>query len=158
MKKGYEEVHVPAVRAVIPKDERLIEISELPKWTHSAFAGMEKLNRIQSKMYDVALKTSENILLCAPTGAGKTNVACLTMLNILGQFKKQRMENDDDGEESFDLSSFKIVYIAPMKALVQEVVANFSKRLASYGVVVRELSGDSSLTRQQIAETQLLVT
>ena len=158
MKKGYEEVHVPAVKAVIPKDERLIEISELPKWTHSAFAGMEKLNRIQSKMYDVALKTSENILLCAPTGAGKTNVACLTMLNILGQFKKQRMENDDDGEESFDLSSFKIVYIAPMKALVQEVVANFSKRLANYGVVVRELSGDSSLTRQQIAETQLLVT
>jgi pre-mRNA-splicing helicase BRR2 len=71
MKKGYEEVHVPAVRSVIPKDERLVKISELPEWTHKSFKGMDKLNRIQSKLYDVALKSSENILLCAPTGAGK---------------------------------------------------------------------------------------
>mmetsp|Transcript_200 Transcript_200/g.509 ORF Transcript_200/g.509 Transcript_200/m.509 type:complete len:2147 (-) Transcript_200:47-6487(-) len=154
MKKGYEEVHVPAVKAIIPDGEELIKISELPEWTRSAFSGMEKLNRIQSKMYDVALKSSENVLLCAPTGAGKTNVACLTMLNILAQFKKQ---SEDLNENNFDLNAFKIVYIAPMKALVQEVVSNFSKRLAAYGVVVRELSGDSSLTRQQIAETQLLV-
>ena len=104
MKKGYEEVHVPAVKAIIPEGEELIKISDLPKWTHSAFKGMDKLNRIQSKLYDVALKSSENILLCAPTGAGKTNVACLTMLNILGQFKKE--------DESFDLNSFKIVYVA----------------------------------------------
>lgn len=39
MKKGYEEVHVPAVRSVIPKDERLIPIKELPDWTHAAFPG-----------------------------------------------------------------------------------------------------------------------
>ena len=39
MKKGYEEVHVPAVRSVIPKGEKLIEISELPPWTHNAFKG-----------------------------------------------------------------------------------------------------------------------
>jgi pre-mRNA-splicing helicase BRR2 len=162
MKKGYEEVHVPAVRSVIPKDERLIEISELPNWTHAAFPGMDKLNRVQSKMYNVALQSSENLLLCAPTGAGKTNVAMLTMLNILGQYRKQPMggdaQDDTEQKESFDLNAFKIVYVAPMKALVQEVVKNFSHRLSEYGVVVRELSGDSSLTRQQIAETQVLVT
>lgn len=39
MKKGYEEVHVPAVRSVIPRDERLIPIKELPEWTHAAFGG-----------------------------------------------------------------------------------------------------------------------
>jgi pre-mRNA-splicing helicase BRR2 len=70
-KKGYEEVHVPAVRTVIPKGEKLIPIKDLPSWTHNAFKGMDKLNRIQSKMCDVALKSSENLLLCAPTGAGK---------------------------------------------------------------------------------------
>ena len=32
---------------------------------------------------------------------------------------------------SIDLSQFKIVYIAPMKALVQECVANFTKVRAS---------------------------
>lgn len=71
MKKGYEEVHVPAVRSVIPKDEKLVKISDLPEWTQKAFKNMEKLNRVQSKMYEVALKSSENLLLCAPTGAGK---------------------------------------------------------------------------------------
>ncbi|KAL3923274.1 MAG: hypothetical protein SGILL_001748 [Bacillariaceae sp.] len=158
MKKGYEEVHVPPVRSVIPQDERLIKFAELPKWTRSAFKGMDHLNRVQSKMYDVALQSSENILLCAPTGAGKTNVAMLTMLNILGQYRKQQTNDDGEEQDSYDLNNFKIVYVAPMKALVQEVVKNFSERLADYGVVVRELSGDSSLTRQQIAETQLLVT
>ena len=71
MKKGYEEVHVPAVRSVVSSDEVLVPITDLPDWTHDAFKGMDKLNRIQSKVCDVALRSSENILLCAPTGAGE---------------------------------------------------------------------------------------
>ena len=71
--------------ALIPKTfesgERLIEISELPEWMQAAFAGMKSLNRIQSRVCDTALYTSENILMCAPTGAGKTNVAMLTILH-----------------------------------------------------------------------------
>ena len=155
MRPGYEEVHVPAVRSIIPKDEKLVEIRSLPSWTHVSFKGMDTLNRVQSKVCDVALRSSENMLLCAPTGAGKTNVAWLTMLNILGQFRRNTTE---DEEPSFDLDGFKIVYVAPMKALVQEQVQNFSQRFKTYGVSVKELSGDSSLSRQQIAETQVLVT
>jgi len=166
MKPGYEEVHVPAVRSVAPPGERLVPIAELPSWTHDAFAGMTMLNRVQSKMAEVALRTSENILLCAPTGAGKTNVAMLSILNVLGQYQKENAYGEDVAyddkaskhEGNFDLSSFKIIYVAPMKALVQEVVKNFSKRLSPYGITVRELSGDSNLTRQQISETQMIVT
>lgn len=87
------------------------------------------------------------------------------MLNILGQYRREQiLDSDSDGEDeenlkkSFNLDSFKIVYVAPMKALVQEAVKNFQSRLGVYGLTVRELSGDSSLTRQQIAETQILVT
>jgi pre-mRNA-splicing helicase BRR2 len=161
MKKGYEEVHVPATRSSLSSDEKLIAINELPVWTRDAFKGMDKLNRIQSKMCDVALRSSENILLCAPTGAGKTNIAMLAVLNILGQYRTVSDTVSDDGAnnpEKYDRNSFKIVYVAPMKALVQEVVKNFSKRLEPYGILVKELSGDSSLTRQQIADTQFLVT
>jgi pre-mRNA-splicing helicase BRR2 len=150
LKKGYEEVHVPAVKHVPEEGERLVELEELPEWTHLAFQGITRLNRIQSKMVKAALYTAENLLLCAPTGAGKTNVAMLCMLNEIGQHR------NEDG--SIDLDSFKIVYVAPMKALVQECVLNFSKRLEKYGMTVRELSGDQSLTRQQINETQLIVT
>ncbi len=89
MKNGYEEVHVPAVRSIISKDEKLVPINTLPPWTHDAFKGMEKLNRIQSKMCEVALKSSENILLCAPTGAGKSlllNFARSALLNSIFVF------------------------------------------------------------------------
>lgn len=42
----------------------------------------------------------------------------------------------------FIAGAFKIVYVAPMKALVAEMVGNFSKRLGeSYGLTVRELTG-----------------
>ncbi|RKP06268.1 P-loop containing nucleoside triphosphate hydrolase protein [Thamnocephalis sphaerospora] len=57
-----------------------------------------------------------------------------------------------------DLNAFKIVYVAPMKALVQEMVGNFGSRLAPFGIRVAELTGDRQLTKQQIAETQVIVT
>ena len=141
---------MPAIKPSVAPDERLVDISELPEWAQPAFVGVRQLNRVQSKMVSSALYGSENILLCAPTGAGKTNVALLCMLSQIGQHLKS------DG--SVDLDAFKIVYIAPMKALVQECVLSFGKKLAPFGMTVRELSGDQNLSRQQIQETQLIVT
>ncbi|TVU21580.1 hypothetical protein EJB05_31227, partial [Eragrostis curvula] len=148
--KGYEEVYVPALKATpYEAGEKIVKISEMPEWAQPAFAGMTQLNRVQSRVYDTALFKPDNILLCAPTGAGKTNVAVLTILQQIGLHMK-------DGE--FDNTKYKIVYVAPMKALVAEVVGNLSKRLADYNVTVRELSGDQNLTKQQIDETQIIVT
>ncbi|XP_062161026.1 DExH-box ATP-dependent RNA helicase DExH12-like [Alnus glutinosa] len=149
--KGYEEIHVPALK---PKpfdpSEKLIKISDMPDWAQPAFKGMKELNRVQSRVYETALFKADNILLCAPTGAGKTNVAVLTILQQIA------LNRNSDG--SFNHSNYKIVYVAPMKALVAEVVGNLSNRLQYYDVKVRELSGDQSLTRQQIEETQIIVT
>eukprot|EP00592_Proboscia_alata_P006048 CAMPEP_0194352806 /NCGR_PEP_ID=MMETSP0174-20130528/1245_1 /TAXON_ID=216777 /ORGANISM="Proboscia alata, Strain PI-D3" /LENGTH=2344 /DNA_ID=CAMNT_0039121105 /DNA_START=159 /DNA_END=7193 /DNA_ORIENTATION=- len=163
MKKGYEEVHVPATRSIPDPNETLVPISSLPPWTQNAFEGMTTLNRVQSKMYHSALLTGDNLLLCAPTGAGKTNVAMLAMLNIIGRYRRDpgrdaNPEDTGDMEKEIEREGFKIVYVAPMKALVQEVVKNFRARLAHYQIEVRELSGDSSLSRQQIRDTQILVT
>ena len=52
----------------------------------------------------------------------------------------------------------KCVYIAPMKALVQEIVTKFSERLDPLGMIVREFTGDMQLNRSEILETNLLVT
>lgn len=149
--KGYEEVHVPALKPKpLAPGEELVKISSMPNWAQPAFKGMAQLNRVQSKVYETALFTAENILLCAPTGAGKTNVAMLTILQQIA------LNRNEDG--SFNNSNYKIVYVAPMKALVAEVVGNLSNRLQHYNVQVKELSGDQSLTRQQIEETQIIVT
>ena len=50
------------------------------------------------------------------------------------------MHRRPDG--SIDKDAFKVVYVAPMKALEAEMVGNFSKRLTeAYGINVRELTG-----------------
>ncbi|KAJ7125480.1 putative RNA helicase [Mycena crocata] len=149
-RKGYEEIHVPAPKKKATPDTELVAISDLPAWARPAFT-VPKLNPVQSKLYPIAFGTDEPILLCAPTGAGKTNVAMLTILNELGKYR-------DEETGTFDLAAFKIVYVAPMKALVQEMVGNFSARLKAFGITVGELTGDSQMTKQQIAETQIIVT
>ncbi|ORX98893.1 Sec63-domain-containing protein [Basidiobolus meristosporus CBS 931.73] len=151
-KKGYEEIHVPApTPKPLGEDEKLVPINTLPEWSQVAFPGATSLNRIQSKLYPTAFGEDENVLLCAPTGAGKTNVAMLCVLRELSKFR-------DEATGIIDIDAFKIIYIAPMKALVQEMVLNFSKRLEPFGVKVAELTGDRQLTKQQIAETQMIVT
>jgi len=150
-KKGYQEVHIPPLKTYIPKsDEQLIKIKDLPEWAQNGFKGMKTLNTIQSRVFPTAFNTPANLLICAPTGAGKTNVAMLTMMREIGRFRNENGEIDTD--------AFKIVYVAPMKSLVQEMVMNFGKRLAPYGVNVAELSGDQQLTKQQINQTQVIIT
>jgi len=148
---GYEEVYIPAVTHRSTGDEKLVPISSLPEWTHTSFPSNNKsLNRIQSKVYETAFKSSENLLICAPTGAGKTNIAMLSILHTMSLYQRKN--------GSFNTKAFKIIYIAPMKALVSEVVGNFSNRLASYGIQVKELTGDMQLTKHQIEATQIIVT
>lgn len=145
-----EEVHIP-----IPKQEDIgfeikpVSISSLDEIGQMAFSGMKALNKIQSIVFDAAYNTNENLLICAPTGAGKTNVAMLTIVHQLKQ-------NIEDGQ--LQRSQFKIIYIAPMKALAAEMTANFSKRLSPLGVCVRELTGDMQLTKLEIQQTQMIVT
>ncbi|KAJ1920303.1 Pre-mRNA splicing [Mycoemilia scoparia] len=150
--KGYEEIHVPYPKVPpMEKGEKLVPLSELPEWTQQTFSGTKSLNRIQSRVYPTAFLSDENMLVCAPTGAGKTNVAMLTILHEIGKYRDPKT-----GELALD--EFKLVYVAPMKALVQEMAGSFTKRLEPLGIKVAELTGDSQLTKQQLAETQVIVT
>ncbi|KFM69174.1 U5 small nuclear ribonucleoprotein helicase, partial [Stegodyphus mimosarum] len=149
-RRGYEEIHVPALKPKpFESSESLMPIEKLPKYVQHAFEGYKSLNRIQSRLCKTALETDENLLLCAPTGAGKTNVALLCMMREIGK------HINSDGTINAD--EFKIIYIAPMRSLVQEMVGNFSKRLKSYNIQVSELTGDHQLTREQINATQVIV-
>jgi pre-mRNA-splicing helicase BRR2 len=56
--------------------------------------------------------------VCFIQGAGKTNVALLCILHEIGKHINQ------DGTINTD--DFKIIYVAPMRSLVQEMVGNFS--------------------------------
>jgi activating signal cointegrator complex subunit 3 len=85
--KFYEAVYVPAPpKPVPPPGENLVVVDEaFDDFAKLAFQGIKTLNRIQSRVFETAYKSNENMLICAPTGAGKTNVALMTMLHEIGQ-------------------------------------------------------------------------
>ena len=84
------------------------------------------LNRIQSRIFQTAFTSNQNLLVCAPTGAGKTNIAMVSVLREIGQHMRQGVIQKQD---------FKVVYVAPMKALAAEVTAAFSRRLGPMGTL-----------------------
>eukprot|EP00735_Rhodelphis_limneticus_P001287 TRINITY_DN11874_c0_g1::TRINITY_DN11874_c0_g1_i1::g.16521::m.16521 TRINITY_DN11874_c0_g1::TRINITY_DN11874_c0_g1_i1::g.16521 ORF type:complete len:277 (-),score=78.16,sp/Q9FNQ1/DEXHE_ARATH/63.24/9e-104,sp/Q9FNQ1/DEXHE_ARATH/36.59/2e-33,DEAD/PF00270.24/8.2e-26,DEAD/PF00270.24/3.9e+03,ResIII/PF04851.10/3.9e-09,ResIII/PF04851.10/4.1e+03,SNF2_N/PF00176.18/0.00013,AAA/PF00004.24/0.034,AAA/PF00004.24/8,AAA_19/PF13245.1/0.015,AAA_19/PF13245.1/3.2e+03,AAA_22/PF13401.1/0.034,AAA_11/PF13086.1/0.038,YdfZ/PF len=89
------------------------------------------------------------MLIAAPPGAGKTNIAMLTILHEIGlNFRAVKLNQAD----------FKIVYVAPMKALAQEVVEKFSEKLAYLKIIVRECTGDMQLSKKELQETHVIVT
>ena len=157
-KKGYEEVYIPPMINKIDDNEKIVRTEEIPGWMHTAFQSrdkndklvtMEKFNRVQSKVLNSALYSDENMLICAPTSSGKTIVALLTILRLVSQHRNKN--------GSINLDKFKAVFIAPMKALVKETVGNLTGRLAGFGMVVRELSGDINLTKKELDETHIIV-
>ncbi|CDF33920.1 activating signal cointegrator 1 complex subunit 3, helc1, putative [Chondrus crispus] len=147
--KGYEEIFIPPPKMDARMKSSLVDVSdalsEHPELL-TAMKGVTTLNRLQSSVYPAAFKSNENLLVCAPTGAGKTNVALLTIFKEIVEVKRREKR------------AFKVVYVAPMKALAAEVTEKFGKRLGPLGLRVREFTGDMSLSRAEAMETHVLVT
>ncbi|KAJ8354135.1 hypothetical protein SKAU_G00217020 [Synaphobranchus kaupii] len=149
--KMFEEVVIPPNEPMpIGFEEKPVYISELDEVGQLVFQGMKRLNRIQSIVFETAYSTNENMLICAPTGAGKTNIAMLAVLHEIRQHLQPGGVIRKD--------EFKVIYVAPMKALAAEMTNYFSKRLEPLGIAVRELTGDMQLTKGEILRTQMLVT
>ena len=147
VKPGYEEITIPP--GELRKPSKSLPFEELPEFCKPAFT-VRALNEIQTIVFPEAYGTDNNLLICAPTGAGKTNISLMTILRAL--YKAVKSNGD------IDLQHVKIVYVAPMKALVSEVCGSLRYRLEQYGVSVQELTGDSSLSKSQIQKTQVIVT
>ena len=156
----YEEYSIPAAQVgTLGKGRKLLVIKEMDGLCRRTFKGYENLNRMQSLVYPVAYQTSENMLICAPTGAGKTDAAMLAILNSISHnVTPSPQEEPDASDFVVKTDDFKIVYVAPMKALAAEITEKLGRRLAWLGVQVREFTGDMHLTKKEITQTQIIVT
>eukprot|EP01059_Diplonema_ambulator_P031908 TRINITY_DN6011_c1_g5_i1.p1 TRINITY_DN6011_c1_g5~~TRINITY_DN6011_c1_g5_i1.p1 ORF type:complete len:2067 (+),score=794.61 TRINITY_DN6011_c1_g5_i1:370-6201(+) len=149
--KGYIEVTMPMPQRPPVNKNELVPVASLPGWAQLAFGTqITHLNQVQSKVFQTAFYSPENMLISAPTGAGKTVCALLTMLQEVGKHVTP--------EGTLMKEEFKMIYVAPMKALAQEMVTNFSKKLAPYNMVVKECTGDQQLTKKEMAESHLIIT
>ncbi len=104
-----------------------------PKLTH--------FNPIQTQVFHNVYHSDCNILLGAPTGSGKTIVSELAMLRLFNENPEQ-----------------KVIYIAPLKALVRERMEEWTIKFAKIGKKVIELTGDYTPDIQKIKESDIVIT
>ena len=99
-------------------------------------------NPMQTQIFHTLYHTSANVLLGSPTGSGKTVAAELAMW---WAFREK--------------PGSKIVYIAPMKALVRERVQDWRKRLVQQmGLKLVELTGDNTPDTRTIRDADIIIT
>ena len=106
----------------------------LPNYAH--IFRFAELNRIQATCFDSCFHSDSNLVIAAPTGGGKTMLFELCIIRLLNM-QQGRQAGRVSGQE-------KVVYIAPMKALAQERLDDWSLRLGMVGLVCVELTGDSA--------------
>uniref|UniRef100_A0A8C6KKY3 Activating signal cointegrator 1 complex subunit 3 n=1 Tax=Nothobranchius furzeri TaxID=105023 RepID=A0A8C6KKY3_NOTFU len=110
------------------------EYESLYKFTH--------FNPIQTQIFHTLYHTDTNVLLGAPTGSGKTIAAELAMFRVFNKYP-----------------SAKVVYIAPLKALVRERIEDWKVRIEEkLAKRVVELTGDVTPDVRAIAQADLIVT
>uniref|UniRef100_A0A673AIY4 U5 small nuclear ribonucleoprotein 200 kDa helicase n=1 Tax=Sphaeramia orbicularis TaxID=375764 RepID=A0A673AIY4_9TELE len=111
-----------------------VEYESLYKFTH--------FNPIQTQIFHTLYHTDTNVLLGAPTGSGKTIAAEMAMFRVFNQYPTS-----------------KVVYIAPLKALVRERIEDWKIRMEEkLGKKVVELTGDVTPDMRAIAQADLIVT
>ncbi|KAI9915895.1 hypothetical protein PsorP6_007485 [Peronosclerospora sorghi] len=170
---------VPHVHDQVP----LVPISRLEPLAQAAFQGLSTLNRLQSTLFDAAYCSNHNLLVCAPSGAGKTNVARLAMLHAVTKRPAQKLETLNRLQSKlFDAaycSNHNLLVCAPTGAgktnvarlaMLHAVTQRPAKKLETLKLitwrpcepplqlVVKEFTGEMQLSRHELAMTHVIVT
>jgi activating signal cointegrator complex subunit 3 len=136
-----------ALPSARPTHTELLPLRPLPK---SALGdpSFEKLfrfshfNPVQTQIFHTVMHTDVNVLVGAPTGSGKTVTAELAVMRLLREHP-----------------GMKAVYIAPLKALVRERMADWkAKFVDGLGLRMQELTGDVTPDGRALASAHLLAT
>jgi activating signal cointegrator complex subunit 3 len=102
----------------------------------------EHFNPVQSQLFHATYQTDANVLVGAPTGSGKTVTAELAVLRLLRAHPGK-----------------KAIYIAPLKALVRERMADWRRKLVdTLGLKLVELTGDVSPDMHALRTADVLCT
>lgn len=132
---------------VHPPHTDLLQLQPLPKSVlnnkdYELLYTFSHFNPIQTQIFHCLYHTDNNVLLGAPTGSGKTIAAEIAIFRVFNQYP-----------------SGKVVYIAPLKALVRERIDDWKNRLESQiGIKVVELTGDVTPDAKAIRESRVIVT
>ncbi len=116
---------------------------ELPDKIRSIFP-YELLNSVQSKCFHTAFHTNDNLVLSAPTGSGKTLVMELAIARLIATGPN---------------TDFKVVYMAPIKALCAERQQDWQRKFGAHGLNCAELTGDTDYQHlRKVQQANIIIT
>lgn len=105
----------------------------------------ESFNAMQSIVARQLVETPQNVVVAAPTGSGKTVLHELAILRLLMRHSSDKL---------------KALMIAPNKALCQQRVLQWREKFQRFGIVVIELTGDTTITQglRSLVTANIIVT
>ncbi|KAJ2948978.1 hypothetical protein O0L34_g5918 [Tuta absoluta] len=104
-------------------------------------------NLVQSSVLDEALYSDKSMVVCAPTGSGKTVIFEMAIVQLL-------MELDDKNYTG----DFKIIYMAPVKALCSERLSEWYPKFTRLGLNCIEVTGDTNVDFSQLKPYRIIIT
>ena len=132
-----------------PPRTELLDLQPLPvtalrNATYEAIyknAGLETFNAIQTQVHNSLYNTSDNALIAAPTGSGKTVCAEFAILRSLN-------ENPTG----------KMIYIAPVETLVKLRYRDWTKKLSTIdGLKIGMLTGETAADLKTLEKNNLIL-
>ncbi|KAK9810502.1 hypothetical protein WJX72_011853 [[Myrmecia] bisecta] len=117
----------------------LRSVQDLPACFRPVFASSFRyFNPVQSECYPSAFGSDLSMVVAAPTGSGKTGVMELAILRLMSRYIKEA------GDFCLKPGSLKVIYLAPIRALVQEKAQEWSVKFGErLGLSCKEMTGDS---------------
>ena len=122
---------------------QLVSTNELSDRYRSVFA-FNPFNAVQSKCFPTAYHSDDNLVVCAPTGSGKTAIFELAICHLMSGF-----QNDQ----------YKIVYMAPTKSLCSERQRDWQSKFATLDLNCAELTGDTDFAHlRSVQSANIIIT
>ena len=97
-------------------------------------AGWQSLRAVQNAAGDAIFGTEENVLLTASTASGKTEAAFFPILTLL----------EEDPPKSVG-----VLYIAPLKALINDQFGRLNELCEEEGIAVTRWHGDAAQSKKR---------
>lgn len=131
---GIETVMIPGSKKTVEFD------GTAPRNVKEVFGRDFEFNYVQSVVQKALLERDDNVLVCAPTGCGKTIIGALS---ILREFERNK--------------NMRVGYIVPMKALVAEICRTLNGLFSRYGIGIIEQTSDVQMAYPKIEKANIIV-
>lgn len=149
--ENFREIYIKDLK-INSKLKKILKTSFFPLWNNFFFWPLKNLNYIQSITFPRIYGTDLNILLISPTGTGKTVLAGISIFRLIIN-SIERQNTDFKIKKDF----IKVLYLAPLKTLVREIIKNFRFYFRKFYFKIDEISGENEIDQKKIFFSNILI-